>query len=192
MNRILTKHLNTAVGNAFESLLFFCSALTNFSLEPFSNSASNSGVAFKLALCFDTLRGGISSKRGRSLVNASSDTAAGDDELRLLNLSCVSDEARFVRRSSVRESNENFFEVSLRMPGSDLLCFGPLSTLLGERLCCTISMESVRACSVWTGVDAARVCIGSGRLLPLTGLAAVCPLLLLPVLLLRCTDTPWR
>lgn len=103
-------------------------------------------------------------------MNANSDTAAGDDELRLLNFSCDSDDARLVRRSSpallrgLLLSSENFFDSDLRMPGSDLLCLGPLpSTQLGKRLCCT--MGSMGGRSVCTGLDAARVCMGRGKLL---------------------------
>lgn len=110
---MLTRHLRTAVGNVLvcspilRLLLFFvCSEVTIFSLDPFSNSASSSGVAFRLVLCFDCaadLRF-ISSKFNFcsfSFVKLSNEIAAGDDVFRLAVVSSfTSDDARLASRSS--------------------------------------------------------------------------------------------
>lgn len=192
---MLTRHLSTAVGNVFEwspilrLLLFFvCSQVTIFSLDPLSNSASSSGVAFRLVLCFDCdddLRFNSSklSFCNFSFVKLSSEMAAGDEVLRFeVASSFTSDDARLPSRSSWRGakwSNENFFGVSSRSPGSDVLCRGVLSTQLGNRRCW--GFKSIVVClSMWTGVDAARACFGMGNELahPLCDLRDVLPPLL--------------
>lgn len=170
MKRIneLTKHLRTAVGSDIETtptlcLFNWCCSVTSFSLDPFSNCASNSGVALSvlrkesslrvLALVAACIRNSSLEFRLELLIFVSRDVLfLGDRRMSLIVL--VAELSRLIFLNSFFKSVD------------------PSMQLGNRRWFATISL---RDGSMWTGVDEARMWLAvSGWRKPLFLRICVC------------------